>query len=765
MRKNLLFYLINSKSAKVLLTLLFGLNVAMAQVNLAPSATATASTCNSGACSAFNDLVFGTCGTQQVWLTSNATNPGSSVYIQFDWSTPQAIKGITIHAGYSGTRYLGGGTIQRWNGSSWVTVMAFTQNNTSLCNYDINFPSTVTASKLRIIDIVVIGTQSSNVAFREIQIWQGSIANNDVGVSSIDSPGVFCVNQQNIYATISNFGTNQVSSFNVNWSINGIVQTPIFYNLTTLDTAGGIGANSVKLQLGSYYFPTGVSTTIKAWTSSPNSQTDTIRTNDTSTVVRMPAMAGGTYTIGGVSPNFSTIDSAIMAMELAGICGPVYFNIAPGTYPRTTAIRMGDISGASNINTITFDGGNKLNTRFEGNFTNSAVIILDKSKYVTIKNITFENTSSTSYSASVIGIVGNALKVTISNCISRLPVCASTFTYGYGIVLTATANGAGISATQNDSITIDSCRTVGGGYGIAAYGNQQTTTNRGLVFTNNTIDSCNYMGAYIYRNYNPIVLKHNTVNMQGWQYGYYGVYFYYNQSSNTSISHEIIGNRINNFGYYGIYLYYPLQSVSVAPLKFYNNVISSYTGGSYSGYYGVYLYLPTGAYPVNFYHNTILMNGVQTSNTATCFRSQGSTVINIKNNIFAVYSGGYTPLYLATNPTGNVVNYNNYYNATNPVSGYLLYRGSYRTPATYLGATSGGDSSVNVEPSFVNRAATPYANLAMANGCDGQGVNLSADVPTDITGVTRSLTTPTLGAYEFNGNISNNLSVRSLITP
>lgn len=192
MRKNLLFYLINSKSAKVLLTLLFGLNVAMAQVNLAPSATATASTCNTGACSAFNDLVFGTCGTQLVWLTSSATNPGSSVYIQFDWSTPQAIKGMTIHAGQSGTRYLGGGTIQRWNGSSWVTVMAFTQNNTSLCNYDINFPSTVSASKLRIIDIVVIGSQSSNVNFREIEIWQGAKANDDVGVSSIDSPGVFC---------------------------------------------------------------------------------------------------------------------------------------------------------------------------------------------------------------------------------------------------------------------------------------------------------------------------------------------------------------------------------------------------------------------------------------------------------------------------------------------------------------------------------------------------------------------------------------------
>jgi hypothetical protein len=81
--------------------------------NIALLATFSAApACNTGPCSSFNDLNFGTCGTQQVWITSGATNPGSSVNVTATWSSPQIVKGLTIHAGQAGSRYLGGGTIE-----------------------------------------------------------------------------------------------------------------------------------------------------------------------------------------------------------------------------------------------------------------------------------------------------------------------------------------------------------------------------------------------------------------------------------------------------------------------------------------------------------------------------------------------------------------------------------------------------------------------------------------------------------------------------
>ena len=61
--------------------------------------------------------------------------------------------------------------------------------------------------------------------------------------------------------------------------------------------------------------------------------------------------------------------------------------------------------------------------------------------------------------------------------------------------------------------------------------------------------------------------------MQGNIYGYYGVYFYYNQNSDPANGHNIIGNKVLNFGGYGIYLYYPQASTGAAKTKIYNNTI------------------------------------------------------------------------------------------------------------------------------------------------------------------------------------------------
>lgn len=105
-------------SILALLVLLFTLPLVNAQTNIAPLATASASTCNTGACSTLNDLNFGTCGAQQMWISSAATNPGSTIFIQFTWTTPKTFNKLTINAGESANRFLGGGTVQYFNSST-----------------------------------------------------------------------------------------------------------------------------------------------------------------------------------------------------------------------------------------------------------------------------------------------------------------------------------------------------------------------------------------------------------------------------------------------------------------------------------------------------------------------------------------------------------------------------------------------------------------------------------------------------------------------
>ena len=321
---------------------------------------------------------------------------------------------ITIHAGESANRFLGGGTIQIWNGSAWVNHSTFTQS-TGVCNYDINFPA-ISTTQLRIVDIVVTGTQSSNANFREIQIWSAPSGTNDAGVASIDSPYTYCsAGNFDVKATIRNFGVNQISGVTVNWSVNGSLQTPLTYT-SLLDTAGGSGASAAQVTLGTYSFPS-TPIVIKAWTSLPNSVVDTSRGNDTSTVTKSPSM-GGIYTInptGSGSTNFTTFAAAITALNANGVCGPVIFNVAAATYTVTTPITIGNINGTSAINTITFEGTSAVNRIITGSIASSAVFILNASKYVTLRNLTIENTNA---APAGLCVTGTHRFININNCYS-----------------------------------------------------------------------------------------------------------------------------------------------------------------------------------------------------------------------------------------------------------------------------------------------------------------------------------------------------------
>lgn len=113
-------------------------------------------------------------------------------------------------------------------------------------------------------------------------------APNDVGVVSVDSPSAFfCSGNYDIVASVKNFGTNQVNSYTVNWSWNGVNETPI--NVTTpLDTVNGSGASSAQIVLGNKLI-TGTNS-IVVWTSSPNGAADTVNTNDTVSTSLTPSV-------------------------------------------------------------------------------------------------------------------------------------------------------------------------------------------------------------------------------------------------------------------------------------------------------------------------------------------------------------------------------------------------------------------------------------------------------------------------------------------
>ena len=591
-----------------------------------------------------------------------------------------------------------------------------------------------------------------------------SFVANDLAMDSLTSPipPITSGAGASVTVRIKNTGSTPIYSALVYYQFNG--GTPIPYAWSgTLATCGSATVTfGTGVTLGSV-------NSFKVWTALPNGSADGNRLNDTLNYTYFTPLSG-TFTINNAAPtagtNFNSFATAIATVKSAGMAGAVKFNVLAGTYNENPII-TGPITGLSAVNTLTFDGGNgNAATRIVTYpASGSAVIVVNNLSYVAIRNLTVNNTVTAGTNCAGISIVGtnlayNGTGCSIVGCTVNVPNPGGTSSTGYGITVTGTANGAGTTpGIGADSITIDSNTITGSAYGIVCVGSSSTTYDRAYRIRYNRVMSANYMGAYIYTIYNSIDFMNNYIHMNS-SYGYYGVYFYSNISSQTVWPHRVNNNTVDNFGGYGIYFYNP-GGTATAPAQLYNNLILNY-GSSYGGYYGVYN--SSGSY-VEAYHNTIIMQNAGSSTSYTCFYN-GVTNVWIKNNIFGVTSGSYSPVYCSTSPTANQINYNNYYNTTS--NNNLGYRSGSWTSSNYRTNTALGDSSFNFVPNYSNPSA---GNYALASNCGASGVDLVSTGYTytvghdsvDITGITRT-NPPTVGAYQFNGT-ANDMAVVGIMSP
>jgi hypothetical protein len=112
-----------------------------------------------------------------------------------------------------------------------------------------------------------------------------SPAPNNAGVVFFVSPtfvnNTVCSGMATVEAAIQNFGSNQITSLDVEWTFDGIAQ-PTFNYTSLLDTFGGAAGAIDTVTLGTINI-TG-NAQVVAWTSMPNGVMDTINLNDTASI-------------------------------------------------------------------------------------------------------------------------------------------------------------------------------------------------------------------------------------------------------------------------------------------------------------------------------------------------------------------------------------------------------------------------------------------------------------------------------------------------
>lgn len=394
------------------------------------------------------------------------------------------------------------------------------------------------------------------------------------------------------------------------------------------------------------------------------------------------AQLNGAYTIGGTAPDYTTLSAAVSDLNSLGVSGPVVFNIRDGAYSGASWVgSIGNVTGASSTNTITFQSqsanASNVTLSYSGTSSLNYIFQLDGAKYVTIKNLTLNNTGTT-YGCDV-NIAGSASNNKIEGCMLTGNTASSS-------AYTTKARVYGTSLSSSSNITFEGNTFNRGAVAAYLYGNSTTSLGKGYVFKNNTFEENYYMWTYCYY-MGDITFENNTFNRSGVSDQYfYGMYMYY-----TGDNFIMKGNEFNNscnayYNYCG-YLYYSnyyTQNKDKYPL-FENNVFNMNTGTA--TYYNYPLYNLYGYY-AKYRNNTFNINSTYTSGYVYLqygmyygyYSKAENNTYNINKSGGYVYTGMYygdvdTFSYNKINVTGGAITYNympyytqNYYVVNNDVN-------------------------------------------------------------------------------------------------
>jgi len=555
------------------------------------------------------------------------------------------------------------------------------------------------------------------------QLTIASAFTDDAGVLSIDSVQGKCPGSVDVYVQIKNFGTNTIDSVYVDWMVNGVPEASIHYQMAL--NAG----DSVSVLLGSYILLGSVTYDFHAWTREPNGIADNDMTNDSTLLSGLTTAMSGSYTIGGVSPDFANFTDAVAALVASGICGPVDFAVRTGLY--TEQVSIPEISGSSFSNTISFsselgDSASVLLSNPAGASTlDNYTLQLNGVDHISIMRLTIER-SGTGTASTVIEIANESNNVSL------------------------------IGNEIRGDASVSASNTTGTKSGIFS---PSTSNNNDLVISGNYFkDNANgiWVNGDIASHATGMVVENNIFNSF-----YVGAFLLY-QSAPQIIGNTIIrNNTVSTVDFYAISIRF-----SVGPLQVNKNKITCYNGN-----YGIRLReciggigtegiivnnfvqvggatiargisLEDGSADQNVFNNSVNNIGTNTTTGSALFvSSAGTSGIRIVNNIFASPGGGYGMNIEDNAQLGIIQSDNNcLYSSVNTA----YWTVPQLSLADFQLASGLDANSVSGDPLF-----TSVSDLHVAAGIlDAAGTPLAL-VQEDIDGDLRDPSTPDIGADEF----------------
>lgn len=553
---------------------------------------------------------------------------------------------------------------------------------------------------------------------------------NDVGIIAITAPKApFAAGNQNIQVVLRNYGLDTLTSATISWQVNGINQPN--YNWT-----GNLPTSQADtFTLATYNFMAGQSYDLRSWGSNPNGVADTLNTNDTSAVYDLYPALDGIYTVGGINPDFTSLDPAIEALNKGGVLGLVTLNLRAGTYAKQ--IELGKIIGtnASHGVLIQSENGDSSQVILQTP-TGGIAIKLDGTGYITLRGLTIE--SPNVIASKAIYLTGGTHHTTIENCLLTGRVTTADFFAEAIIYGDATA----FNKLKSD-ITIRNNRFSQGVSGIKMIGYSSSYAENNLEISGNQFIDQTREAIYVDRQQAPVVHA-NRIQTSSNVNTFIGICM-----DDCYGAYMVTASHISGLeNAKGLYLDGYRGTGTVQGLVA-NNFIQ--IGGNDIAH-GMESYYTS---KLNFFHNTIHITSTDTE-SGRAWTDLGGTSFTLQNNNFVNDGGGYV---LFTNGANSIQNssYNNYKTSGNT----LISRAGtqYSDLVSWRSSTGKDLLSISVDP-FFEMTGEPFIRNAKL---DSAAAPLTS-VPMDIEGEVRDSSFPDMGADEFDLPPAD-VGVLSLVQP
>ena len=248
---------------------------------------------------------------------------------------------------------------------------------------------------------------------------------NSVALLSIDNPikGETIGNQLTpVQVTFKNKGFADLTNLTINWSVNGVLQTP--------KTWAGLVPDDFEDTVTVGYYTTRLEDfdTIVVWASLPNNVIDTNTFDDTLRVITYGcgASLAGNYIVGPNQPVYKTVDDFVSLTKLCSPAGDVTLLLESGVY--IDSLNLAGVSIDNYTLTITSLAGNRDSVIFKP--ASGVALKLGNNKNLIIKDITFDCSPIAAYT---VQFVGGCEDVIIRDCdiLSSLTATSSTSTAIY----------------------------------------------------------------------------------------------------------------------------------------------------------------------------------------------------------------------------------------------------------------------------------------------------------------------------------------------